>query len=90
MYDLEAGGECIFTYSSHTEDVSDVKCLSGTRVASASRDRTVQYWDFTLGPEARAVICSGHEDAIFQIALSHDGATLASGSWDCRVGLWKA
>ena len=53
MYDLEAGGECIFTYSSHTEDVSDVKCLSGTRVASASRDRLIYYWDFTEGTEGQ-------------------------------------
>ena len=31
---------------------------------------------------------TGHTDAIVSIALSPDGATLATGSWDTTVRLW--
>ncbi|KAH7907581.1 WD40-repeat-containing domain protein, partial [Hygrophoropsis aurantiaca] len=43
---------------------------------------------FCKFPKRVLVMMLGHEEAIYQIALSHDGHRLASAGWDGTVRVW--
>jgi len=61
----------------------------GHRLATASRDHTVQLWNAdtfqTIGPPL-----TGHTDTVTSVAFSPDGHRLASSSYDRTVRLWNA
>jgi WD40 repeat protein/uncharacterized caspase-like protein len=69
-----------------------VNCLAynptGTRLASASGDKSVKIWDVTTGRELHTL--TGHTGEVFCVAYSPDGTRLASGSADQSVRLWDA
>ncbi|GLZ29034.1 hypothetical protein Lesp02_12240 [Lentzea sp. NBRC 105346] len=46
-----------------------------------------QVWDIS-GTPAKIATVRGHTDVIYSVALSADGGTLATGSWDHTVKLW--
>ena len=50
-------------------------------------DHTIRLWDAATGEPKRTFI--GHTDRIHSVAFSPDGQTLASGSYDGTVILWK-
>lgn len=57
----------------------------GKRLIACSADKTVRVFvDF-----APKLTLSGHQDWIYSFALSNDGKTVASGSWDAEVRLWN-
>jgi eukaryotic-like serine/threonine-protein kinase len=58
----------------------------GTRIASASTDKTIRIWDAQTGEEVATL--TGHTDAVVTVAYSPDGSKLASGSDDRTVRLW--
>ncbi len=58
----------------------------GSRLASASSDRTVRIWDGDSGGEP-AVLC-GHDDAVQGMAWSPDGRRLATASSDRTARIW--
>jgi WD40 repeat protein len=58
----------------------------GKVLASASYDRTVQFWETTTGKELRCL--RGGQPELRAIALSADGKTLASAGWDAPIFLW--
>ena len=60
----------------------------GTRLASASKDRSVRLWDVESG--AQLARLDGHAGAVNDVAFSPDGALLASASEDGSVRLWEA
>ncbi|ELU36182.1 WD40 domain-containing protein [Rhizoctonia solani AG-1 IA] len=45
-------------------------------------------WDASTGAQLRSV-SEAHADCIYSIAYSHDGALLASGSYDMTIRLWN-
>ncbi len=47
----------------------------------------VREWDVNDGKLIR--VFEGHKDAIYALALSPDGATLATGSYDQKIKLWN-
>ncbi|ATB30752.1 serine/threonine-protein kinase [Melittangium boletus] len=57
----------------------------GTRLASASLDKTVRLWDLATG-EGRAL--RGHTGQVEAVAFFPDGESLASTGQDGRIRLW--
>jgi len=60
----------------------------GSRLASASEDKTVQVWDASSGVLIQA--CSGNSAGLNAVAWSPDGCRLASASFDGIVSIWEA
>ena len=62
--------------------------LDGRALISTSGDRSVRVWDVITGQQ-RCVL-GRHSARVFAACLSADGATLATGSWDGTIHLWRA
>jgi WD40 repeat protein/serine/threonine protein kinase len=60
----------------------------GTRLASASKDRTIKVWNPATGEEVLTL--AGHNGSVVAVTFSPDGKSLASASWDKTVRLWDA
>jgi hypothetical protein len=77
------------TYTGHTDWVYDVAWSpDGTRLASCSKDTTVQIWDATAGN--RIFTYRGHTADVFTAAWSPDGRRIASCSQDTTAQVWDA
>src|SRR5262249_4957612 len=92
-------GQEVLTFRGHQHDadgditlgncaVRDVAFSpDGTRLASASRDRTVKIWRADTGKEILPLL--GHQDTVTSVAFSPDGKRLASASFN-RIVIWDA
>ena len=58
----------------------------GKRWAACSSDKTVRIFEGT----GQKFVLNGHADWVYALAVSKDGKTLASGSWDGEIRLWNA
>jgi WD40 repeat protein/ABC-type branched-subunit amino acid transport system substrate-binding protein/DNA-binding SARP family transcriptional activator len=59
---------------------------SGSRLATASLDRTAKVWDAGTGRELLTL--AGHQDGVSDVGFSPDGQQLATASWDGSVAVW--
>jgi WD40 repeat protein/serine/threonine protein kinase len=79
----------LLTLRGHGGMVSEVAWnRDGTRLASASWDRTVKVWETGTGKEA--FTCRGHTQQVVSVAWSPDGTRLASAGQDRMVRVWEA
>ncbi|MFG1805203.1 AAA family ATPase [Streptomyces sp. NPDC049040] len=70
----------------HSDSIHGI-AWHGSRVATASRDRTVAVWDTVpCGSHSRALL--GHTDSVWDVAWSPDGGRLATASQDGRALIW--
>ena len=60
----------------------------GTRVVTASRDKTTRLWDATSGRILATL--SRHTDAVFSAVFSPDGTRIVTASKDESARLWDA
>lgn len=82
-------GAIICTYHGHTHFVqAAVWSPDGTRIASASRDKTVQVWNASIGNHLFTY--QAHTDRVQTVAWSPDGTRLASAGDDGTVHVWDA
>ena len=57
------------------------------RSRGKSHDDTVRLWDVKTGKQKR--VFTGHRQGVTGMAFSPDGKTVASGSYDGTILLWK-
>ena len=70
----------------HADAVNAVVLLKDGRAATAGADGRIAIW--SAGNTQPDTVLEGHTAPIAALALSPDGATLASASWDHTVRLW--
>jgi cytochrome c len=70
----------------HADAVNAVVLLRDGRAATAGADGRIAIW--TPGNAQPDTVLEGHTAPIAALAVSPDGATLASASWDQTVRLW--
>jgi WD40 repeat protein/serine/threonine protein kinase len=77
------------TFIGHRAQIADVRwSADGTRLATASWDRTAKLWDAASGRELRTL--SGHTNAVSSVSWSPGGKRLATVSFDGTTKLWDA
>lgn len=70
----------------HADAVNAVVLLRNGRMATAGADGRIAIW--TRGNDQPDAVLEGHTAPIAALAVSPDGAALASASWDQTVRLW--
>src|SRR4051794_14282822 len=70
----------------HSDAVNAVVLLGDGRAATAGADGRIAIW--TAGNVRPDAVLEGHTAPIAALAVSPDGATLASASWDHTLRLW--
>jgi cytochrome c len=70
----------------HADAVNAVVLLRDGRAATAGADGRIAIW--TAGNAQPDTVLEGHTAPIAALAVSGDGATLASASWDQTIRLW--
>ncbi|KAG6334914.1 hypothetical protein ID866_4175 [Astraeus odoratus] len=74
----------------HTRDVTSVAFSpDGKRIASGSKDCTINLWDAEIGLQLGNPL-QGHTHGVTSIAFSPDGKRIVSGSNDSTICLWDA
>lgn len=82
-------GSLLYLYQGHTDQVlATAWSPDSQRIASGSRDETVQVWEALTGEHAYTY--HGHKDTVAAVTWSPDGQSIASGSWDQTVQIWNS
>jgi cytochrome c len=71
----------------HSDAVNAVGFLVDRRMVTAGADARIAIW--TAGQPQPDRVLHGHDAPVVALAISPDGATIASASWDHSVRLWS-
>ncbi|EPS29057.1 hypothetical protein PDE_04004 [Penicillium oxalicum 114-2] len=83
----ETWSSCLQTLEGHGDSIWSIAWSpDGSRLASASGDKTVRIWDPATGQPESSL--EGHSDSVRTIAWSADGSRLASASFKKDVRIW--
>ncbi len=81
--------EVVKVLTGHKDGVLSVKWSpNGTRLATASDDRTLRLWSFPEGIELKSG--KGHTSGALDVDWSPDGSMLMTGSRDYKVKVWNS
>jgi WD40 repeat protein len=58
----------------------------GTKIASASMDKTLKIWNAQTGQCVSTL--TGHSNWVRSVAWNNDGSKLATGSYETTVKIW--
>jgi WD40 repeat protein len=86
LWDLDSG-TCLHVLAGHKKTVAAVTWIDEDLVATASYDTTVRLWNTADGIEVATL--AGHRKNVVALAVSPDGALLASGGVADEVRLWS-
>ncbi len=75
------------TLKGHDDDVyMAAYSPDGSRIASASEDRTIKIWDVSSGECIKTL--TGHTSDVFSVNWNSAGTKLVSASWDHTARIW--
>lgn len=75
------------TLMAHRSSVSSAQFSSdGSRIVTASVDKTARVWDASSGKEIAKL--SGHESSVFSAQFSTDGSRIVTASYDKTARVW--
>lgn len=84
-----AFGATRYIYHGHSSTVLVVGWSpDGKRIASGSKDMTVQLWNATTG--SNAFTYHGHTSSVYAVTWSHEGTRIVSGGLDNTAQVWDA
>ena len=84
---LTPPGAELFRLTGHKDAVeSAIFSPDGTRIVTASHDKTARIWDAISGQELHCL--SGHEDMVLTSTFSPDGARIVTASIDQTARIW--
>ncbi|KAG1814086.1 hypothetical protein EV424DRAFT_1326288 [Suillus variegatus] len=79
----------LFDIGAHEDWVNSIVWSpDGQQLVSASRDKTIKFWDSANGTQIGQP-CTGHTCNIRSLAISSDGSFIATASDDYTVRLWN-
>src|SRR5690349_9928452 len=84
---ISGDGNGVLSGSFDTAAVNAVAFLKDGRMATAGADARIAIW--TAGRQQPDRVFDGHGAPIVSLAVSPDGARLASASWDHTVRIWS-
>ncbi len=85
-------GDCHKALFGHQDSILQVAFIphnsdgNGHHFFSASKDRTIKYWDADKFEQIQRI--DGHHGEIWALAVSHSGTTLVSASHDKSIRVW--
>lgn len=81
------GSDEVTWLEGHAAAVKTAIFLPEGRAASGGDDFAIELWDLAKGESTARL--EGHKGQVAGLAVSPDGALLASASWDGTIGLWS-
>jgi len=79
-------GDCVMTYSGHTDCVNAVCMVNGKQFVSGSEDRTLKLWN--VDSSTAVMTYSGHSGSVYAVCMVN-AKQFVSGSDDRTLKLWN-